>query len=134
MGLDVLELPWVDAASGHATVRFRTALGCEFTCFSDGITWKVGQLYGEVRLGALEIVTDYAEALDAGSIGDRSIEYTSEWDCLAAGQIVGLEGDTALLDCGGVVVELGRFATDSSVVGSWLKCRLERLEVISAGE
>lgn len=127
--LRVKSVPWRDAGSRQMSVEFETSSGQTFICFADGGEFKAGEMAEIARFDYLEGGGILDEILDANPKREKRIEQIGEWNVAAKGQVVGLEGSTLLIDCGGVIFFLDAMTTDARVIGEWVGFTLERLEV-----
>lgn len=130
----VTAIPWRDHESAQCTLELSAPGGTRVTCFCEGCN--------AIEVGAhVEVETFYwlssdfdpacslDEILCANPSREKRIEPLSEWDHFLKGQIVEIEGRTAIVDCGGVCFPLHDFGADQRAVGAWIGVRVERLEV-----
>lgn len=128
--LKVIGVPWFEPDSGQASIELETAEGKRFTCFCE---------CGEASIApgrVLQIETFYwlsgdentDEMLKANPRCVKEIEHCGNWDYFLRGQIIDIEGHTAIVDCGGVFFPIDNFGADRRAIGEWIGLRVERLE------
>lgn len=123
--LRVTAVQWRDDPSGQKSVTFETSKGSTFTCLVDGGDVHVDEIATVVAFDYLEAE---GNAFTLNPSHEHSIAQLSEWDVEIKGQVLMVEYDTGLVDCGGVVIPLYRLTSDTAVIGSWVGSVLRRLE------
>jgi len=123
--LKVLRVLWSDASSGQKTVEFDLGEGRTVSCLVDGGEVVEGEVASIREFFCLDIEGD---PFESNPNAEESVAQLSEWDVLALGRIVGSEGDSGLVDCGGIVISFSNLTDDPAAVGTWVGGVLRRLE------
>ncbi len=128
--LKVIGVDDYDPDSKQSSVEFETTSGQHFQCYSDGYDFSVGET---ADISCFYWIAgdgySYDEMFDANESREKSIEHLSDWNYFCKGLVVDLEGDVAIVDCGGVLIPIDGFTSDRSAIGNWVGFRVDRLEV-----
>ena len=120
---------WSDPDARQSTLELESPSGTRLTCLNDGAQFEEGSVR---RVEAFEYLArrgSFEEIFGGNPNEEHGIENTGEWDCIAKGQVVAMQEDTPIVDCGGFLIPLDGLTHDRRVIGAWVAFRLERLEV-----
>lgn len=119
----------LDTYYKESSVELITNTGANFLCFLEGYTVKEGEIIAVAYFHYFDSTYSFEDIFSKNTNRDKKLVHIKDYNYIAYGEVVDIENNDLIVDCGDVFIPLLDISSDRRCIGEFVAFDIENLEM-----